>query len=172
MSRYRHLIVTIGVIALLLLSIGAAAAKGNDQPKPPQTKGKPAHLTWTPGRIRQVVTPGQTIQVSATFSSSADIAAATLVIRGGLAKVLKANSSILTDIKAGTSTTLTFTATIPATGAHTLGGVVQLRAAGRILAQPLPVLLTVTKSNSASQGNTGKPAKPIKPIKPAKPAHS
>src|SRR3954469_16319088 len=90
MSRYRRLLSTLGVIVMLLLTVGAAAAKPNDKPKPPHGwaghlpagAGKPAHLTWTPRRITQAVTAGQTIQVTATFSSSADIAEATLVIPG------------------------------------------------------------------------------------------
>src|SRR6266540_4884146 len=39
MSRYRQLIVTLGVVALLLLTFGAAAAKPNDTPKPPHGAG-------------------------------------------------------------------------------------------------------------------------------------
>jgi hypothetical protein len=89
MSRYRHLIITLGVVAMLLLTFGTAAARGNDTPKPPHGrasqppagKGKPAHLYWTPRRITQAVTAGQIVQLSATFSSSADIAEATLVIQ-------------------------------------------------------------------------------------------
>ena len=168
MSRYRHLIITLGVVALLLLTFGAAAAKGNDKPKPPHGgtgqppagKGKPAHLFWTPRRITQAVTAGQTIQVTATFSSSADIAEVTLVIPGGLGKVLKADTAKLTNIKAGTLTTVTFTVTMPANGAHTQGGVVQVRAGQRVLAQPLPILLTVAKGNNTGDEHTPKPNKP------------
>jgi hypothetical protein len=156
-------------VALLLLTVGAAAAKGNDTSKLPQDKGKPARLTWTPRRITQVVTAGQTIQVSATFNSSADIAEATLVIPGGLGKVLKADSAKLTNIKAGTPTTVTFSVTMPATGAHTQGGVVQVRVGQRMFAQPLPILLTVAKSNGAGDNDTAKPAKPSKPAKPTHP---
>src|SRR5690348_8080488 len=91
MSRYRQLIATLGVVTLLLLTFGAAAAKPSDTPNLPHGsaghlltgKGKPARLTWTPRRITQAVSAGQTIQLTATFSSSADIAAATLVIPGG-----------------------------------------------------------------------------------------
>src|SRR5947207_1065295 len=103
MSRYRRLIITLGVVALLLLTFGAAAARPIDEPKlphgaghPPAGKGKPAHLTWTPRRITQAITAGQTIQVTATFSSSADIAEARLVIPGGLGRVLKADTATLT----------------------------------------------------------------------------
>jgi len=173
MSRYRHLIITLGVVALLLLTFGAAAARGNDKPKPPHGragqppagKGKPARLTWSPRRITQAVTAGQTVQLSATFSSSADIAEATLVIHGGLGKVLKADIAKLTNIKAGTSTTVTFTVTMPANGAHTQGGVVQVRAGQRMLAHPLPILLTVAKGNGTGQDDAAKPAK-IKPTHP------
>jgi hypothetical protein len=176
MSRYRHLIITLGVVALLLLSFGAAAAKSNGKPKlphggagqPSAGKGKPAHLTWTPRRITQAVTAGQTIQVTATFSSSADIAEAMLVIPGGLGKVLKADTAKLTNIKAGTLTTVTFTVTMPANGAHTQGGVVQVRAGQRVLAQPLPILLTVAKDNSTEDNSTEDEHTP----KPHKPTHT
>jgi hypothetical protein len=168
MSRYRRLIITLGVLALLLLTFGAAAAKSNDKPKlphggagqPSAGKGKPAHLTWTPRRITQAVTAGQTVQVTATFSSSVDIAEATLVIPGGLGKLLKADTAKLTNIKAGTLTTVTFTVTMPANGAHTQGGVVKMRAGQRMLAQPLPILLTVAQDNSTEDEHTPKPKKP------------
>jgi len=175
MSRYRRLLSTLGVIVMLLLTVGAAAAKPNDKPKPPHGwaghlpagAGKPAHLTWTPRRITQAVTAGQTIQVTATFSSSADIAEATLVIPGGLGKVMKADTATLTNIKDGALTTVTFTVTMPAK-AHTQGGVVLVRAGQRMLARPLPVLLTVAKgSDAGGDGADGTP----KPAKPAKPTH-
>ncbi len=174
MSRYRQLIVTLGVVALLLLTFGAAAAKPNDTPKPPHgaghlpaSTGKPARLTWTPGRVTHAVTAGQTVQFTATFTSSADIAEATLVIPGGLGKVLKANTAKLTNIKAGAVTTVTFTVTMPAK-AHTQGGVVQVRAGQRMLARPLPVLLMVAHGNDTGRGadDAAKPAKPAKPAHP------
>ena len=178
MSQYRRLIITLGVLALLLFSISAAAAKGKDTPNPPHGgagqpptgKGKPARLTWTPGRITQAVTAGQTIQITATFTSSADIDEATLVIPGGLGKVMKADTTKLTNIKAGAPTTVTFTVTMPAK-AHTQGGVVQVRAGQRLLARPLPVLLTVANGNDTEQDDddTAKPDKSTNPVKPAKP---
>jgi hypothetical protein len=178
MSQYRRLIITLAVVALLLLTIGAAAAKPNDKPKlphgagqPPTSSGTPARLTWTPRRITQAVTAGQTIQLTATFTSSADIAEATLIIPGGLGTVLKADIATLTAIKAGALTTVTFTVTMPAK-AHTQAGVVQLRAGQRMLAQPLPVLLTVANGNDMGQDkdDAAKPAKPAKPAK-SKPTH-
>jgi hypothetical protein len=180
MSRHRRLISIFGVVALLLLTVGAAAAKDNDSPKQPHGqvgrpsagKGKPAHLTWTPGRITQAVTAGQTVQVTATFSSSVDIAEATVVIPGALGRLLKANTTTLTNIKAGALTTVTFTVTMPANGAHTQGGVVQIRAGQRVLARPLHVLLTVANANDTGDDDAAKPAKPLKPVKPNKPAKS
>jgi len=179
MSRYRQLIVILGVVALLLLTFGAAAAKGNDKTKqphgagqPPIGKSKPAHLTWTPGRITQAVTAGQTVQFTATFSSSVDIAEATVVIPGALGRLLKPNTTTLANIKAGALTTLTFAVTMPATGAHTQGGVVQIRAGQRVLARPLPVLLTVANANDTGDDDAAKPVKPLKPVKPNKPAKS
>ncbi len=179
MSRYRRLIITLGVVVLLLLTFGAAAAKPKDTPKSPHGdanqpaagKGKPARLTWTPRRITHAVTAGQTIQLTATFTSSTDIAEATLVIPGGLGKVLKADTAKLTNIKAGAPTTVTFTVTMPAK-AHSQGGVVQVRLGQRMLAQPLPVLLTVANGNDTGQDadDTAKPAKPAKPAK-SKPTH-
>ena len=177
MSWYRRLIITIGVVALLVLTFGAAAAKDNDAPKrphsskgqPPSGKGKPARLTWTPDRTTYAVTAGQTVQLTATFSSSVDIAEATLVIPGGLGKLLKADSTTLSNIKAGTPTTVTFTVTMPASGAHTQGGVVQIRVGQRVIAKPLPILLTVTDGNPSADNDAPKPAKPAKPAKPIKP---
>jgi hypothetical protein len=170
MFQNRRLIITLGVIALLLLTFGAAAAKDNDKPKLPHggaghgpaSIGKPAHLSWTPGRIMQAVTAGQTLQITATFSSSADIAEATLFVPGGLGKVLKADQAKLTAIKAGTPTTVTFTVTMPATRAHTQGGVVQMRVGQRMLAPPLSVLLTVANGNDAEDKGTPKPGKPTR----------
>ena len=169
MSPCRRLIITLGAVALLLLTFGAVAAKDksklpNGRGQPPADKGQPAHLTWSPGRVTQAVSAGQTIQVTATFTSSADIAEATLVIPGGLGKVLKADSVTLSNIKAGALTTVTFTVTMPAK-AHTQGGVVQVRIGKRMLAQPLPVLLTVANGNDTGSDADDAP----KPPKPAKP---
>ena len=177
MSRYRRLLSTLGAIVMLLLTVSAAAAKPNDKPKPPHGRaghlpagaGKPAHLTWTPRRITQAVTAGQTIQVTATFSSSADIAEATVRIPGALGRVMTADTATLTNIKAGALTTVTFTVTMPAK-AHIQGGVVQVRAAGRMLARPLPVLLTVATGNDTERDEDDA-AKPAKPAKPATPTH-
>jgi hypothetical protein len=155
MSQYRRLLITLGVVALLLVSFGAAAAKGNDKPQSPNPH-RPARLTWTPTRLYQAVTAGQTMRITASFVSSADIKEATLIIPGGLGRVLKADPAKLTNITAGTTTTITFTVTVPANGAHTQGGVVLIRAGQRVLAQPLPVLLIVAK------GNDGGAAKPPK----------
>jgi hypothetical protein len=168
MSRSRHVLIILGVLAVLLLSFGTAAAKDNDKPKPPHGdtgqplggKGKPARLVWTPRRITQAVTAGQTIQVTATLSSSVDIAEATLVIPGGLGKVLKADTAKLTTIKAGTPTPVTFTITMPATGAHTQGGVVLVRTGRRMVAMPLSVLLTVP--GTTDQDDEPKSPKPPK----------
>jgi hypothetical protein len=174
MSPCRRLIITLGAVALLLLTFGAVAAKDksklpNSGGQPPAGKGRPAHLTWSPGRVTQAVNAGQTIQVTATFTSSADIAEATLVIPGGLGKVLKADSATITNIKAGALTTVRFTVTMPAK-AHTQGGVVQVRIGKRMLAQPLPVLLTVANGNDTGSDvdDAPKPPKPAKP-KPARP---
>lgn len=170
MSQYRRLIITLGVVTLLLLTFGAAAAKPDKPPRdtrqPSGGKGKPARLTWTPGRITQAVSVSQTVQLTATFTSSADIDEATLVIPGGLGKVMKADTVQLTAIKAGAPTTVTFTVTMPAK-AHTQGGVVQVRVGKRMLAQPLPVLLTVANGNDTGSDADDAP-KPPKPAKPAK----
>src|SRR4051794_27648115 len=84
MFQYRRLIITLGVVTLLLLTFGAAAAKPDkplrDTRQPSGGKGKPARLTWTPGRVTQAVTAGQTVQLTATFTSSADIDEAMLFI--------------------------------------------------------------------------------------------
>jgi hypothetical protein len=141
--------------------MGAAAAKGNDKPHPPHGgsghegagKGRPAHLTWTPARLTQAVSAGQTVHVTATFTSSADIAEATLVIPGQLGRVMKADTAKLTNIKTGTVTTITFTITMPAK-AHTQGGVVLVRAGGRVVALPLKIWLTVGTSNHTVDDDT------------------
>ena len=58
----------------------------------------------------------------------------------------------LTNISAGTPTTVTFTITMPAK-AHTQGGVVLVRAGWRVVARPLPVRLIVAPSTHAGDTN-------------------
>ena len=160
MTHTRRILITLGVIALLLLTVGAAAAKGNDKPHPPHGgsghpgagRGRPARLTWTPTGLTQAVSAGQTFHVTATFTSSADIANATLVIPGQLGRVMKADTVKLTNITAGTPVTVTFTITMP-TKAHTQGGVVLVRAGWRVVARPLPVRLIVAPSTHAGDTN-------------------
>jgi hypothetical protein len=57
---------------------------------------------------------------------------------------------------------------MPANDAHTQGGVVQVRVGQRMLAQPLPILLTVAKGNGTGQDDAAKPTKPAK-LKPTHP---
>jgi hypothetical protein len=95
-----------------------------------------------------------------------------LVIPGGLGRVLKADTTTLTNIKAGTPTMVTFTVTMPVNGAHTQGGVVQIRTGQRVFAQPLPILLTVASDDESVGDDAAKPAKPVKPVKPTKPVRS
>jgi hypothetical protein len=78
------------------------------------------------------------------------------VIPGGLGRVMKADIAKLTNIKAGALTTVTFTVTMPAK-AHTQGGVVQIRAGKRTIAQPLQVRLTVTPTTGAEHDDTAQP---------------
>jgi hypothetical protein len=159
-AHYRRILIALGVIALLLLSMGAAAAKGNDKPHPAHGgsghsgagRGRPARLSWRPTRLTQAVSAGQTFHVTATFTSSADIAEAALVIPGQLGRVMKADTVKLTNIIAGTPTTVTFTITMPAK-AHSQGGVVLVRAGWRVVARPLPVRLIVAPSTHAGDTN-------------------
>jgi hypothetical protein len=166
MLQYRRLRITLGVVALLLLSFGAAAAKEHDTPKPPHGRdghpphGRPARLTWTPRRITQTVTAGQTVQLTASFVSSANINEARLVIPGQLGKVLKADSAKLTNITAGTPMTVTFTVSMPVTGSHSQGGIVLIRAGQRVIAQPLQIRLKVAKANDGSRDDTTEPSEP------------
>ena len=166
MFHYRRLLITLGVVALLLLSFGAAAAKEHDTPKLPHGRpghpphGRLARLTWTPRRITQTVTAGQTVQLTASFVSSANITEAIVIIPGQLGKVLKADSAKLTNITAGTPMTVTFTISMPANGSHSQGGVVLIRAGQRVIAQPLQIRLKVAKTNDGGRDDTTEPPEP------------
>jgi hypothetical protein len=133
------------VILLLLLTSAVAAAQSGGHGKGP-IKNKPqrARITWSQPRIVQSVAPGQTVTVDVSLTSSADIATVTLRVPGGLGRVLKVEPASFS-LKAGVATPVKLTVTMPANGAHSQGGVVQVRA-GRNIPASLKVLVQVPGS--------------------------
>lgn len=160
MTPFRRILIALSITAALLLTIGGATAQSSAAPAPPRpTPRPPARLAWTPKRIAQPIAAGQTLQVSASFVSSANIAEATIMIPGDLGKFMKANNARLTNIKAGVPATVTFTVALPATKARAQSGIVQIRAAGRDLAEPLTVSLTVRPNNDTAPTRAPEPTR-------------
>jgi len=149
MSRYRSLIVPLVLIALLILTVAAAAAKdaegGHGRPKAKLTH---ARITWSQPRLIQTVAPGQTSVVELTLTSSVDLTNVTLRMPGGLGRIVKVEPESFASLQAGVATPIKLTITMPSQRAHSQGGVVQVRAGNRAIPAPLQIKLTVPKRTS------------------------
>lgn len=149
MTRPR-LIIPLVLAILVLSSAGAATA----QKRPPNAKGPKARITWSVERVDQNVSPGQVVQLDVTVTSSADLTNVTLRAPGGLGRVLEIAPTTITTLKAGVAAPVRLTIELPAEGAHSQGGVVQLRAGKRLVPSVLSVKLTVPGSeDDASPGD-------------------
>jgi uncharacterized membrane protein len=128
------------IAAVLALSAGAVAAK----PGAPGGKDKAvkARITWSVARVEQTLVAGQTATVDVTLTSSADVSNATLRIPGGLGRVVSVSPATFS-LKAGVAQAVRLTIAMPAEGAHSQGGVIQVRSGKRNLPQSLKVNVTV-----------------------------
>jgi hypothetical protein len=152
MSRSRTMLVALALAVLALLTAGGAAAKeGHGQGQRPD-KPQRARITWSTPRVVQAVAPGQTVQVDVTLTSSADLANVTLRVPEGLGRVLTVEPASFASLKAGVATPVRLTIAMPATGAHSQGGVVQVRAGQRTMPAGLKVKLAIP--GAADEGDS------------------
>jgi hypothetical protein len=140
--RFGRLLPLLLVACLLIAGAGAAAAKGKGKGNGNGAKPPKAHLTWTPARIDQTVSPGQSVSVTATVSSPVDVANLTLAATGGLAKMVTITPSSLS-LKAGVPATVTIAISAPASGAHSQGGSIKAKLGKRSLPGSLKIKITV-----------------------------
>ena len=133
MLRWRNLVVLF-VVGLLVVSVSTALAK------PGLGKGK---ITWTPGRVEQIVQPGKTVKVKVSFVSPVDLTHVTFRISGGLSRIVSVEPASLATVKAGETQAITLTINQPTENAHNQGGVVQVRVGQRNQPQSLKVKITV-----------------------------
>jgi hypothetical protein len=150
MSIARTLLATLVVVGSLFLTSGGAAAKEGGPGRGPGKQQKP-HLTWSTPRLEQTVSPGQTVEVSVTLTSSADLTNLTFQVSGGLREMLTVEPTSTTSLKAGVATPVKLIITMPATGAHNQGGVIQVRAGQRNLPSAFKVKLTVPGTAEESE---------------------
>jgi hypothetical protein len=136
------------VLALLLLAGSVlltndgAAAKGGG---PDKGQGKPqrAHITWSTPRIEQNITPGQTVTVTVNLTSTADLTNVALRVPGGLRHVVAVEPAAIASLKAGVAIPVKLTMTMPTSGAHNQGGIVQVRVEQRNVPSALHIKLTL-----------------------------
>lgn len=151
MPRNRTIIVTLALVGLLLLTFGSVAAKGGSGDKD-HARNKPAkaRISWSMPRVEQAVSPGQTVAVDVTLTSSADLANVSLRVAGDLGRVVKVEPASFASLSAGMATPVRLMLTVPAQGAHSQAGVVQVRAGQRNVPMPLKVKLTVPGTTAES----------------------
>ncbi len=133
MFHWRNLAVLF-VVGLLVISVNPAFAK------PGRGKGK---ITWTPGRVEQIVQPGESVTIKASFVSPVDLTNITFRLSDGLSQIVSVEPARLATVKAGETQTITLTITQPTENAHSQGGVVQVRVGPRNQPQSLKVKITV-----------------------------
>lgn len=139
MKYVRSIFMALTLAGLLALSVGVAAAKPGPGGK---EKAAKARITWSAERVEQTLAAGQAATVDVSLTSSADVPNATLRIRGGLGRVVSVSPATF-NLKAGVAQSVRLTMTMPADGAHSRGGVVQVRSGKRNLPSALKVKLTV-----------------------------
>jgi uncharacterized membrane protein len=86
---------------------------------------------------------GACLYDDSTLTSSTDLTDLTLHVPAGLGRVVKVEPATIASLKAGVATPVRLTISMPATGAHSQGGVVQMRAGQRNVPSALQVKLTV-----------------------------
>ncbi len=132
------------VVGLLVVSVNPAFAK------PGGGKGK---ITWTPGRVKQIVQPGETVTVTASFVSPIDLANVTFRLSGGLSQIVSVEPASLATVKAGEPQTITLTITQPTENAHSQGGVMWVRVGPRNQPQSLKIKITVPSPTEDEEGD-------------------
>jgi uncharacterized membrane protein len=142
MARIRFLML-LAVVALSLSTAGAVAAKPG-RPNSNGNKPAQARITWSVPRVEQVVAPGETVQVPVSLTSSVDLSNVTLVISGGLGRVVTIQPATIAALKAGEATNVTLSISVPSQGAHCQGGVVRVRSGNRNIPTPLNVKVSVS----------------------------
>jgi hypothetical protein len=146
MHRHRLLLV-LTLVVLSLALVGTAAAKpGGPNGRPSNAPPKP-RITWSTPRLQQTVSPGQSVQVNVTLTSSVDLNDVTLVVPGDLGLVLSAEPASFSQLQAGVATNVRLTISMPAEGAHNQGGTVQVRAGERAVPHALRVQLRLPRTN-------------------------
>lgn len=142
MSRHRRLIASLVLLGILLLTVGAAAAK--DRPNKPHHDAP--RITWSARKIEQTLAPGQSATMTASFTSTVDLQNVTLNVPGRLAKVMTVSPASFAAVSANTATQVTLTISVPSAWKGNVAGVVQVRAGKRVVAQLLNVRVTVPKA--------------------------
>ncbi|HNP69874.1 MAG TPA: hypothetical protein PKK15_02140 [Kouleothrix sp.] len=176
MQLTQRLLVTLGVVALLLLSISAVAAQGSAAPQLADTHAtprpnEPPRLAWTPGRFTQALAPGQSVQLTASFVSNVALSDVVVRVSGDVAKITTPSSTQFANIAAGVPTTLVFTISMPASRAQAQAGVVQVLSRQRVLGEPLQLIVSVRKDTDRTPAPTPtrKPEPTRKPTATRKP---
>jgi hypothetical protein len=154
MSTVRPILATLLLVGLLLLTSGSVTAKEGG---PGKGSGKPskARITWSTPLIEQAVSPGQSVDVTVTLTSSADLTNVTLQVPGSLHRIVAIEPTSIASLKAGVATPVKLTISMPATGAHNQGGVVQVRAGQRNVPAGLHIKLTVPGTSDEDGAENG-----------------
>jgi len=104
----QHIVALLAIIVLLmginLLGNNADAAGGN-----------PAyHITWTPSKISTAISPGNSWDTVATFTSDVAISGVKLELSSGLKKIVSVSPSLFTDVTGNAINSVHIVVTIPA----------------------------------------------------------
>lgn len=144
MNRIRPTITALILAIVVLTFVGPAAAAPG---KPPKARPVKATITWSTPRVEQSLAPGASATVEVTLTSSVDMAEVTFRVPGGLGRVLRVDAGGVTSLQAGVATPMKLIITMPATGAHSQGGVVQVRSGQRAIPTPLSVKINLPASD-------------------------
>jgi hypothetical protein len=146
----------------LLAALTAALASGWTAGALPAASTSPT-VTWSPSSLELTVQAGQSTSAIASFTASKKLTSVKITANPGISGFVTPSPASLSSVNAGTPVSVSLSVSVPlGTAPGDYDGVVQVSAAGKNQAKPLPVTLhvsgiptTLTTSLSATSIGTG-----------------
>jgi hypothetical protein len=147
MFRFRHFTSLLLIACMAMLLVSTAAANPGRGTRPGKSIPRKARVTWTPKKVQQTLSPGQTTTLVATFTSSTDLENVSLRVPGNLARVVTLSPTRFANIKAGEPVKVNVSIAMPAENAKNISGSVQVWVGNkRNVATPLSIIVKLPEA--------------------------
>jgi hypothetical protein len=148
MKRFAAALSLLVVLSIVLTAMAPMALAATVDPVAPDPGGDHVDnpITWTPALLNVAVGAGETVQASASFTSTMGISGAALAVSFPLSRYVSVSPSNRFDVVAGAANPVSLTVSLPAMGVDDampiVSGMVQVVSNGRIYSRPLMVTIT------------------------------